>query len=597
LRHFRDLLAELRRRRVIRALVVWGVVAFAVLQVYEPVMHGLHLPEWTLSFVVVLLGLGFPVTLALSWTFDLTASGIERTPTAAATSLRGTRLALLLAGLGLLAALPGLGWVLLRAERAPAAPTATPAPVAAPGVPAVATPATPSIAVLPFADMSEKHDQEYFADGVAEEILNALAHVEGLKVIGRTSSFAFKGKNEDLRAIGQKLDVAHVLEGSMRKSGGRIRVTAQLIKVTDGSHLWSESYDRTLDDIFKVQDEIARSVTDALKARLLGAARPAPGSRTGSPEAYRELLVGRHVQNQGTDESMRQAIEALRRAVVLDPGYASAWAGLADALFEYADRMGASEAEIRSLEREALQAAEKAVTLGPDVGDSWCVRGSLRMSIQWDWDGARSDLDRALALAPGDAATRRRRGGLLSALGRTREALAEDERAVELDPLSVTAWESLAYDRLAAGDLPGARQAVDRTLEIEPGTPVGIRRLGEIHLLAGKPADALAVFQRLPIEYARLTGVAMAQHALGNASASNQALQVLETRMADTAALQVAQVHAWRGERDLALDWLGRALRQRDTGLRRVKADVYLTPLHGDPRWKALLAKMKLPVD
>jgi adenylate cyclase len=319
-------LAELKRRRVIRALVGWGIVSFAVLQVYEPIMHGLHLPEWTLSFVVLLLGAGFPVTTCLAWVFDIRSTGVERTvpvappwnPAAPALT-RGWLPALLLVGVGLAAAAPGVTYYFFPRVTSPIATrawvigglalltsmaglgwalTRRPARAVAsrPGPPPAAT--IPSIAVLAFADMSPQRDQEYLADGVAEEILNALARVGGLKVIGRTSSFSFKGKSEDLRAIGQKLGVLHVLEGSLRKSGDRVRVTAQLIQVTDGSHVWSESYDRMLDDIFELQDELALAVVAALKVKLLpGVGLPTHGRQPATAEAYEHYLRGLSLQD------------------------------------------------------------------------------------------------------------------------------------------------------------------------------------------------------------------------------------------------------------------------------------------------------------
>src|SRR4051812_4152752 len=269
------LATELKRRRIVRAIVVWGVVAFAVLQVYEAVMHGLHLPEWTLSFVIVVLGLGFPVTVALAWAFDLTARGVERAPGA---ELKGPWLAIVLLAFGLLAAAPGIAWHFVR--HGGGEPAKAPANAVA----------GPSIAVLSFADMSPAHDQEYFADGVAEEILNALAQVEGLRVPGRTSSFYFKGKSIRLAEIGRELSVGTVLQGSVRKEGSRVRVAAQLVRVDGEAQLWSETYDRELIGILSLQDEIATDVVAALKLKLMPDAHP---ERSVHPEAYTQYLLGR----------------------------------------------------------------------------------------------------------------------------------------------------------------------------------------------------------------------------------------------------------------------------------------------------------------
>src|SRR5262245_52977971 len=287
--------AELKRRRVFRALVAYGIASFAVLQIIEPIMHGAHWPEIVLSYVVAGLAAGFPIVITLAWVFDVRGGRIERTaPVSAGTGLRGVQLALLLIAIGVVAAAPGIIWYfLVRGISKPAASSAPPPEQS-----------TPSIAILPFADMSPGKDQEYFADGIAEEILNTLSQLDKLHVAGRTSSFSFKGKNEDLRSIGQKLNVAHVLEGSVRTAGNRVRITAQLVKVADGFHLWSQSYDRDLADIFAVQEEIARAVVGALQVRLLAGQSPSTkGHSTGDLEAYRLYLLGRQHQNENNEAS------------------------------------------------------------------------------------------------------------------------------------------------------------------------------------------------------------------------------------------------------------------------------------------------------
>ena len=264
-----SLISELKRRRVFRALIGYGIVAFAVLQIIEPIMHGMHWPDAVLSSVVVALAIGFPIVVGLAWIFDVNEGRIARPPSAA--SLRGARLALVLVAIGVLAAAPGTFWYFyVRGIQKPARATTA-----------------ASIAVLPFVNLSSDKEQEYFSDGIAEEILNALAQVDGLRVIGRTSSFSMKGKNEDLRSIGQKLDAANLLEGSVRKAGTHVRITAQLIEVAGGSHLWSQQFDRELTDVFAVQDEIARAVVAALKLKLLPARTAAiDEQRTADPEAH-----------------------------------------------------------------------------------------------------------------------------------------------------------------------------------------------------------------------------------------------------------------------------------------------------------------------
>ncbi|TMB98593.1 MAG: hypothetical protein E6J42_05615, partial [Chloroflexi bacterium] len=262
-------------------------------------MHGLHWPESVLSYVVAGLALGFPVVVSVAWIFDVRQGGMERTPPAPVGALRlqGARLALVLIGIGVVAAAPGSIWYFVVRGIARSA-----------GQPAATSNREPSIAVLPFADMSPGKDQEYFSDGIAEEILDALTHVEGLRVAGRTSSFSFKGKGEDLRSIGEKLNVAHVLEGSIRKEGNRVRITAQLVGAADGFHRWSKTFDRELTGVFAVEDEIARSVVDALKAKLLPRqASAGKEHRTESSEVYTQYLLGRQFSRRFSPDANRRA--------------------------------------------------------------------------------------------------------------------------------------------------------------------------------------------------------------------------------------------------------------------------------------------------
>jgi adenylate cyclase len=580
-------ISELRRRRVFRALVAYAIFAFAVLQVIEPVMHGLHLPDWVLSVAVVLLALGCPVTVALSWIYDLTRHGIRRTevsPTEARDRAPwGRRLAPLLGLLGLVASAPGVAWYLWKVRPPGMAP-----------FPAEAT--APSIAVLPFADLSPGHDQEYFSDGVAEEILNALGQVEGLKVSGRTSSFSFKGTNRKIAEIGQELNVGNVLEGSVRRVGGRIRITAQLVKTADGFHLWSQSFDRVLSDVLAVQEEIAQAVVRALKMKLApDRGRPRAGGHPLEPEAYRQYLLGRDYTRRGIKEQdLRLAAEAYGKAIGLEPGFASAWAGLSGALLGLSDYAPTPAGFAESRQR-SLAAAEKAVALDPRLPDGYLARAWVQQVQAWDFVGARADIEKAYALAPGDVRANRDRGQILSVLGRPEEAIASLREAVVLDPLDGVAWTMLGTTLKQLGDIAGARAAFGRA---QDSIPDGLwNHLGELSLLEGQPAAALAAFERAPMEVWRTQGVALARHGLGQTGAADAALAVLTTRFADNWAYQIAGVYAWRGDRDAAFEWLDRAYRQRDGGLVSVKFDSLLRSLRADPRFPALLRKLNLPVD
>ena len=582
-----SLVAELKRRRVFRALVGYGIAAFAVLQIIEPIMHGLHWPDAVLSYVVAALAVGFPLVVTLAWIFDVKAGRIERTVSTPAAGPKGVRLGLVLVGIGVLAAAPGVVWYFVV--------RGTPRPV--PASVAGAPPTTPSIAVLPFADMSPGKDQEYFSDGIAEEILDNLAQVEGLRVIGRTSSFSFKGKNEDLRAISEKLGVAHILEGSVRKEGSRVPITAQLIEASGGSHVWSRTFDRELTGIFVVQDEIAKAVVGALSVKLLpGMGAPTNEARTENPEAYKHFLLGRHFHDRVSQEGLQLAVDEYRKAIALDPRYAAAHAWLSTALCDQAGNAQtvAAAAELR---RTAIDAAEQAVALGPNLPVALSARTLVRTKLSWDWKGAMADASRALAINPADPPSLRRTGILVACLGRFDEAITHLRKSVEIDPLLATSWNWLGVVQSNAGRLDEARDAMKRALQIAPDSDDPKVGLASLLLLEGNPAAALNASRSLLDEGDRLWFAAIAEHELGHLADSQKALDELASKVADVDPSVIADVFAWRGDGDHAFEWLDRAFDQRASGLHMIKLDLAFRKLRGDPRFTAFLRKMKLPVD
>ena len=585
------LIAELKRRRVFRVIVGYGVVSFGLLQVVEPIMHALHLPDSVLTYCVVGLAFGFPVAVVLAWAFDVNAGAIERTPAAPGSfALRGPRLALVLVGIGLVAALPVV-YLGVHGGAHPASPADDEAFKARLDAvpPGSQSRALPSIAVLPFVNLSSDKEQEYFSDGLSEELLNLLAQLPQLRVIARTSSFSFKGKNVDLATIAKALDVASVLDGSVRKSGSKLRVTAQLIRAADSSHLWSQTYDRELTDVFKVQDEIASAVVAALKIKLLPTEHVANQRRTLNTEAYTQYLLGNQFRVRDTPEANQQAIAAYQKAVVLDPDYAAAFSGLAVAEWRLADQ---STAESAGYQRAAV-AADRAIALAPASPDGYWARGALRHLYYFDWSGAQADFDKALKLDPNDVRTLASYGRLLATLGRLPDAIAMTRKAISLDPLSADAWEWLSQYLLGSGQLAAAREAAKRVHDIKPeGADTG----WAIELLADRPTATLAALPEYSRESA-LLAITLAEHKLGHAAQSQKALDQLIKDNADTWAYQIAEVYAWRGEKDRAFDWLERAYRQHDGGLTGLVRDPFLASLRGDPRYTALLKKMQLPLD
>ena len=446
-----------------------------------------------------------------------------------------------------------------------------------------------SIAVLPFVNMSSDKEQEYFSDGLAEELLDLLAKTPGLHVIARTSSFSFKGKSEDIPTIARQLRVANILEGSVRKSGNRLRVTTQLIRADTGEHIWSETYDRELKDVFKVQDEIAGAVAAALKLKL-APTQEASSHGTANTEAYNQYLLGRQFWNRRTLDGYRHAVEAYKKAVSLDPGYAAAYAGLAIAENYVADATGDTAGF-----KQAQAAAEKAVGLAPEQADGYVARGYLRTTESWDWAGAQADFAKALALDAGDSTLQRRYGQLQASLGRLPEAIAATKKAIELDPLSEPAWQTLDQFFISLGDFAAAHAANRRALEINPELAYALNDLGALQLLEGNAAEAAATFRKNDAVGFRLTSLAMAEYTLGHADKSQQALDEAIATHGQDAAYQIAEVYAWRGEKDKAFQWLARAYQQQDGGLTAIKYDPLLAGLRGDIRYHALLRKINLP--
>jgi len=391
--------------------------------------------------------------------------------------------------------------------------------------------------------------------------------------------------------------VATLLEGSVRKSGNRVRITAQLINARDGYHLWSNQYDRDLTDIFKVQGEVASAVVEAFKVKLLpGTAVSTKIHPARDPEAYRLFLLGRSLVVLGTKESTHRGAAALEKAVELEPSYAPAWEWLAIGRGNSA--LGHSPwDQAQMLARQALQAADRAVALDAEYPGGWAARGWIRANLFWDWAAAQSDLERALALSSRSGIALNMYATFLQKQGRLKEAIAAVRKFVETDPLNAVVWTNLSGFLIPDGQFDAAREADRRALEISPDNPQALQDLVRMDLLTGRAAHALEATEKLPLDNDRLMNVAIAQHELGHARESQQALEALAAKSEGDVAYRLAAVHAWRGERDAAFEWLERAYARHDLQLRFLKVDAFLRNLRGDPRYTALLKKMNLPLD
>ncbi len=493
---------------------------------------------------------------------------------------------LALAAVAGLAILAGVAWFLLRPGR-PATPAATSATTVAMD--------DKSIAVLPFVDMSQSHDQEYFADGMSEQILDLLAKIPGLKVIARTSSFQFKGKAEDVRTVGEKLGVATVLEGSVRKAGDRLRITAQLIRASDGSHLWSEVYDRQVSDVFRTQDEIADAVVAALKVSLLGAPaqRAAP---TASTEAYALYLQGLSYSQRYTQADSARAMQYFKDAVTLDPNFALAWAALAGEdggvmVFGVDDGAGAG---YRELAQRITSAADRALALDPKLADAYVARASL-VFMDHDVATAERQLKTALQLEPENINALGLSVYLSIASGRLDAAERYARRQIARDPLSIDAYRGLGTALWFMGRPADAEAVFRQVIAFRPDAESMRFRLAQVLVSEGRAQEALAQAEAERSVRWRQAGQVTVLDALGRRAEADKVLAALELNVGGWQ-YQLAQIYAHRRDREGAFKWLQTASQTGDPGVfSYLKCDPMLAELRSDPRYRALLAQLNLP--
>ncbi len=466
---------------------------------------------------------------------------------------------------------------------------------------------TPSIAVLAFANRSASAEDEYFSDGLADELLNVLAKIKSLRVVARTSSFAFKGKSDDVATIGAKLNVATLLEGSVRKSGNRARISVQLVRVSDSAHLWSETYDRTLDDIFAVQDDIAQAVVTELRSALMGG-KPnqademnvtaeiarAARDRSDNSEAQRLFLQGRYLLGRKSETELMRSIDYFKQAVELDPHFALAWAWLAQA---YCDAGGWGTSPLHQAYADANAAASLALALAPDMVQAHTAMASFQIGYQWDWAKANATIQRALQLAPGNAEVLTVATKLAFCLNRLAEAEAYGLNAVAVDPLNAGSYRMLAMVGFAAGKLDDAVLHMRHSLALAPEAVASRHVMSNILAAQGRLDEALAEAMLEKAEWARLTSVTSINWAMNTVvsrTESDNALAQLVDRHAGHSAIQISASYAMRGDADAAFMWLERAYAQRDGGTVYIKALPFHNAVKGDARYLPFLRKMGL---
>jgi serine/threonine-protein kinase len=468
-------------------------------------------------------------------------------------------------------------------------------PAAGKGAPEAAS---PSLAVLPFADLSPESDEEYFCDGLTDEIINALAQVEGLRVVSRTSSFQFKGKANDVRKIGEQLNVDTVLEGSVRKSGGKLRINVQLVKAADGYQVWSAAYDREVKEIFAIQEEISKSIVSAMRLRLAGDGARFVRAQPRNLEAYHLYLRGRYHWNKRTEQGLKKSIEHFEQAIGVEPDWGTAHAALAES-----HALLASYGVVRPHEAmpQARRAAEKALSIDQNLASAHAALGFVRSFYDWDWPGAEAEYRKAIELNAGYATAHQWYSGFLRAMGRLREALEEARRAQSLDPLSLATGRDTGRIFYSGRQYDRAIEHYRKVLELDPNFPSAYLHLGMAYGEKGLRTKALAAFQKArelpganPLVLAALGyGYALAGRP-PDAQALLDEIDAL-SRVRHVAPVTRALVHIGLRENRRALEWLETACRDRDPWLIWLQADPVFDPLRGDPGFEAILARMRFP--
>jgi len=580
---------ELKRRNVFRVTIAYVIIAWLILQVGDTLAPALHLPESINTVLAFFLILGFPLAIFLAWAYELTPEGLKKERdvdrSKSITHVTGRKLDSFIIAVLVLA----LGYfvfdkfVLGPSRDAELVQATTEAVTEQATEPGKEKTADKSIAVLPFVNMSDDASNEYFSDGISEELLNLLAKIPELRVIARTSSFAYKGKNVKIADMARELNVNHVLEGSVRKSGNQVRITAQLIHAADSSHLWSESYDRALDDIFIIQNEIAAAVVEQLKVTLLGAA---PAARETDPAAYTLVLQADYMAIQGTPETMEQSIALYQQALEIAPDYAVGWTDLA-AIYTVQGSFGLRPFNEASM--LAREAANKALAINPAKASALAILGQIAMEHDRDLAAAARHIEHALALEPTRPYVLLVASNLARILGRPIDAIALLEYVIARDPVYPPSHAYLGQAYIWARRPDEAIASFRTAVRLSPGFLLGQFGIGWGLVMKGEFEAALVAMQAESSEAHRLIGLAIVHHALGQAAESDAVLVELIEKYEQGWAYNVARVLAYRGETDRSFEWLDKAVQYKDSGLVEVATGIGFANIHNDPRWLPFL--------
>jgi TolB-like protein len=578
--------AELKRRHVYRVAIAYGVVAWLLIQVATQVFPFFELSNFVVRVVVAASVLGFPVALIIAWAFEMTPEGLKRAEDVAPDDYIPRWSTRKFAALVVSVAILATGVPLVHVLRKK--------PAFLSRVNATSALAQKSIAVLPLLNESGDPGDEYFSDGLSEELIAALAQIKGLKVIGRSSSFRFKDKKEDSKTIGQKLGVSTLLEGTVRKQGDQVRIVAELVKAADGSELWSRTFDRELKDIFAVQAEIAEAVATSLELTLLGTEDgSAQKASTKSMEAHNAYLQGHFYFQRRNLEDYRKAVGFFDQAIRFDSDYALAYAERSEAWAWIGDLSSEKKKEAW---KAAGSDAEKAIAVDPNLAEAHAALGWVRFFIEWKFAEGLAELRRAQQLSPWNPTANDLLARVVVYFGQFEQAEKMARQSIELDPLAYQARISLARVLFAEGKLDETEAAARKAAELQPTAAGNHRFQVFVAIQRGDGEAALREAQLEPNEGYRRFELALADYTRGERRAADEALAELIAKDRDFLAYQIAQVYAWRGENDKAFEWLQVSLDTHDTGTVSLLIDPLLRGLQHDPRYKSLLTKIGLPV-
>ncbi len=548
---------ELKRRRVIHVIIVYATAAFVIIELTDIVAPSLGLPDWTLNLIIILLSVGFPIALIFSWIYDITLKGIRKTESIKLTDKKGENVS--------------------ESDKTSRFEN--------------------SIAVLPFEDMSPQKDQEYFCDGITEELINVLAHVESLKVIARTSSFAFKGKQKDMREIGRKLAVETLLEGSIRKDGKRLRITAQLIKVADGSHLWSEKFDREIDDVFAIQDEISLAIVDHLKVKLLGEEKALMVKRpTDDPKVYKLYLKAMFHINLSTPEGYEKAFSYIGQALQEDPHFALGYNALGGIYFfsTFYGNMPPNEAYPRIREYTM-----KALEIDSTLAEAHSNLATIKLYYDWDWKEAEKEYKQAILLDPNNAMVRNGYAWYLIFMDHSKEAISEAEKAVELDPLNNYFNSHLGLIYTYARKFERAIEQLKWTITMHPDSHMAHHHLGIAYRGALMMEEAIKEHEvavklsgEIPMNVAFL---ANAYYENGKKEAAARLISKLEQRRENEymSAFCFIGYYLLKGDHDQVYHWVERAIHEHDGYLPfNITFSIKEFAVPNEPRYAELMKKV-----